>query len=57
MCGAHVMVDVERQPPRIEFQLNPRWKIVPSSHGCVTEVGAGSGAVIGRSAAGAGVDV
>ena len=32
VCGARVIVDVEWQPPRIEFQLNPRLKIVPSSH-------------------------
>jgi hypothetical protein len=32
VCGARVMVDVEWQPLRIESQLEPRWKIVPSSH-------------------------
>jgi hypothetical protein len=57
VCGARVMVDVERQPRGLNFSPNPGGKSFPLATSCVTKVGAGSDAVIGRSAAGAGVDV
>ena len=57
MSGARVIVDVERQPRGLNFSSIPGGRSFPLATGCVTEVGAGSGAMIGRSAAGAGVDV
>ena len=54
------MVGVVYMPvvcPYIFRISNPGGRSFPLATGRVTEVGAGSGAVIGRSAAGAGVDV